>query len=142
MACPYFMPTDKFEGGGWPHPSRLPLGAGWTGRCCASIHEEPTPNEEDLREFCNMGYAAKCSRLPQKREWDAVRFSVSRDRGVLLSLWFVCELDHAPAAHGKLEYDVTAGNWTSCHSDSRIQRMADCYVESYLIRRGQNGRSS
>jgi hypothetical protein len=134
LACPFFMPVQKLDGL-WLHPSRLPLGAGWEGHCSAPGHEGTRPSDQDLQEFCNMGYAAKCSRLPSERECDAVRFSVSRDHGSRLSLWFVCETGHRPTTHGTLEYDVDRKAWISAHSDSRIQKMLECYVQSYLQRK-------
>jgi len=137
LACPFFMPVRKLEDGNWIHPLRLPLGSGWDGYCSAPGHEGVRPTDEELRELCNLGYAASCSRLPRERACDAVRFSVARDRGSQLLLWFVCEAGHRPAGHGTLEYDVSFGQWTSRHSDPRIQKMAECYLESYLLRRIQ-----
>ena len=136
LACPFFMPVEKLDGG-WLHPSRLPLGGGWSGRCAAPGHEGSQPSDEELHEYCNLGYAAKCSRLPSEREFDAVRFSVARDHGSRLLLWFVCETAHRPAKHGTSEYDVTQGTWTSSPSEIRIQKMLECYVQSYLQRRIQ-----
>ena len=135
MACPFFMPTSKLEDGGWLHASRLPLGGGWIGHCSAPGHEGTEPSTEQLREHCNLGYAASCSRLPVERTSDAVRFSIATDRGNLLSVWFVHELSHRPAGNGTLEYDLSLGQWISCHPDPRIQKMADCYLQSYLLRR-------
>jgi hypothetical protein len=91
-----------------------------------------------LHEFCNLGYAAKCSRLPAERDCDAVRFSVARDQGSRLQLWFVCETGHRPATHGTLEYDAERGQWISSHPDARIQKMLECYVQAYLQRRIQS----
>jgi hypothetical protein len=96
VACPFFMPTDKLADGGWLHPSRLPLGGGWIGHCSAPGHEGAEPTNQELREFCNLGYAAGCPRLPEERAYDAVRFSVAHDRGAQLMLWFVCESRHRP----------------------------------------------
>ena len=129
------MPTHKNEDAVWLHPSRLPLGAGWNGHCCAPGHEGATPSDQSLRDHCNLGYAATCAHLPKERAADAVRFSIARDRGSQLELWFVCELAHRPAGHGKLEYDVASGRWLSVHPDRCIQKMAECYLESYLRRR-------
>jgi len=135
LACPFFMPTNKLEDGGWLHPSRLPLGGGWTGHCCAPGHEGVEPTDQEVREFCNLGYAAGCSRLPKERAFDAVRFSIARDRGAQLQFWFVCESCHRPAGSGMLEYDLSVGQWVSSHADLRIQKMAECYLQSYLARR-------
>lgn len=137
MACPFFMPTNKLEDGGWLHPSRLPLGGGWTGHCSAPGHEGAEPTNQELRELCNLGYAASCPRLPKERAYDAVRFSIAHDRGAQLELWFVCESGYRPASHGKLEYDLDLNQWVSSHSDLRIQKMAQCYLQAYLLRRIQ-----
>jgi hypothetical protein len=137
VACPFFMPTSKLDDGGWLHPSRLPLGGGWIGHCSAPGHEGAEPTNHELRELCNLGYAAGCARLPEERPYDAVRFSVARDRGAQVEVWFVCESRHRPAGHGILEYDVSLGQWISSHPDVRIQKMAECYLQSYLARRIQ-----
>jgi hypothetical protein len=129
------MPVRKMEDGGWLHPSRLPLGGGWSGHCCAPNHHGVQPSDQELREFCNLGYAANCSRLPPQRTCDAVRFAIARDSQAQLSLWFVCEAAHLPASHGTLEYEISSGRWTRSHADPGIQKMAECYLESYLGRR-------
>ncbi len=134
MACPFFLPQRQMQNPPWPHPVRLPLGAAWAGQCTAPGHEGAQPNEEELKHGCNLGYARACARLPQQRACDAVRFSLARDRGGKLSVQFVCEIGHAPADHGILEFDSAAQCWTSPHSDTRIQTMAECYLQSYLQR--------
>ncbi len=138
MACPFFMPVQKLNGA-WLHPSRLPLGGGWSGHCSAPGHEGTQPSENELQEFCNLGYASKCSRLPAERDCDAVRFSVARDHGSRLLLWFVCEAGHRPTTHGTLEYDVSGMRWISSHPDLRVQKMLECFVESYLQNKIQRG---
>jgi hypothetical protein len=135
LACPFFMPAQKMEEGAWLHPSRLPLGAGWRGHCWAPGQEGAEPSGQELAEGCNLGYASRCARLPQERRCDAVRFSVSRDRGAHIALWFVCEAAHHPVEHGILEYQLATQRWTAAHADARIQKMAECYMESYLLRR-------
>src|SRR6202167_1461024 len=137
MACPFFMPTSRLDDGGWLHPSRLPLGGGWMGHCSAPGYEGTEPSNQELRELCNLGYAAGCARLPEDRAYDAVRFSIARDRGAQLELWFVCESSNCPASHGILEYDLSLGQWIRNHPDARIQKMAECYLQTYLVRRIQ-----
>jgi len=143
LACPYFMPIAKLENGNWPHPSRLPLGCGWSGHCTAPGHEEKTPSQDILQAFCNLGYATSCPWAPRERPWDAVRFSVSapglREKsGVMdtqarvLRLAYVCEKNHLPAKNGELEYDISRAVWIRRHDDPRIQKMAECYLDSYL----------
>jgi hypothetical protein len=135
VACPFFMPKGRFDDGGWLHPSRLPLGAGWRGECWAPGQQGTEPNHDELRELCNLGYASSCSRLPQQRNFDAVRFSVASDSSQGVTICFVLESAHRPAGHGWLTYDHSLAQWIAGHPDRRIQRMAECYLESYLRRR-------
>ena len=150
MACPFFMPVEKLENGAWLHPGRLPLGCGWSGHCTAPGHDGETLSRQVLEEFCNLGYAAGCSRLPRDRAWDAVRFAVAAERepaqpgksmanerapGRIVQLQYVCERQHQPAEHGKLEFDGAGMQWVRRHSDSRVQKMAECFLETYLAKR-------
>jgi hypothetical protein len=139
LACPFFMPTRKLAAQDlWPHPFRLPLGAGWRGFCCAPGHEGIRLSHQELRE-CNLGYALTCPRLPHTRECDSVRFGVAHDSGVKLLLWFTCEAGHRPVRNGTLEFDRLLNLWTATDPDPRIQKMAECYLESYLARKPQPG---
>ena len=138
------MPVAKLENGAWPHPARLPLGCGWSGHCTAPGHEGEIPSQDVLQTFCNLGYAGSCAWAPQERAWDAVRFSVSapvdfpRDKetrsaaATILRLVFVCERDHRPVAHGEFTYDLATAAWIHPHQDPRIQKMAECFLDSYL----------
>lgn len=60
---------------------------------------------------------------------------MTRDQGSQLTVCFVYELAHRPAGYGTLDYDVAWQKWISCHPDPCIQRMAECYLQSYLMRR-------
>lgn len=131
MACPFFMPVERLEGGAWLHPSRLPLGDGWRGLCTAASPDLPAPGEQHLQNFCNLGYAASCCHLPHDRLADAVRFSIARVSDNLIAVRYVCERDHRPGEHGTLEFVKAEQRWISAHPDSRIQKMAECYLESY-----------
>ena len=133
MACPFFVPREVLNDGSWPHPSRLPLGAGWTGECCAA-EAAHLPEPSEIREFCNLGYATLCPRLPHQRDWDAVRFSVAHIRDGQITLHYVCELAHAPVEHGRLTFDVNQETWLNVHADARVRRLADCYLQSYRTR--------
>lgn len=142
MACPFFMPMEKLENGSWPHASRLPLGGGWSGRCTAPGHEDVLPSQVELREYCNLGYAANCGRLPQERLWDSIRFGARTicGDGKSVAGWqvqvrYVCERDHRPVEHGTLTFDAVASHWELRHSDCRVQRMAECFLSSYLEKR-------
>jgi len=129
------MPTSRFDGGGWLHPARLPLGSGWKGHCSAPGHEGVEPTADELRDWCNLGYASTCSRRPQQHFCDAVRFSVARDGASQLTILYSCESAHRPAGHGRLDYDLASQKWISSHPDARIQKMAECYLQSHLSHR-------
>ena len=142
MACPFFMPMEKLENGSWPHASRLPLGGGWSGRCTAPGHENTVPSQDDLREYCNLGYAANCGRLPEERVWDSVRFGArtlpmdgTNLNGGQIQVRYVCERDHLPVEHGTLMFDAVGACWELRHSDDRVQRMAECFLASYVEKR-------
>jgi hypothetical protein len=133
MACPFFVPREIASDGSWQHPSRLPLGGGWRGGCCAS-GQEVVASDASLWELCNLGYATACPHLPAQRDWDAIRFSVARANTSVVTLWYVCEAGHAPRSHGKLSFDLERGVWLNPHSDARVQRLAQCYLETYRSR--------
>jgi hypothetical protein len=135
LACPYFVPREIVNDGSWLHPARLPLGAGWSGQCCASGNEV-SPTDASLHDFCNLGNAHTCPHLPRDRDWDAVRFSISGTSPEQITLWYVCELAHAPIEHGKLTFHRIEERWLNPHADSRVQRLAVCYLEAYHARQG------
>ncbi len=146
MACPYFMPLERLEGGTWPHPARLPLGAGWGGHCTAPGHEGKVPPQDVLEAFCNLGYASSCAWAPRERAWDAVRFAVcaphnlngrasgkfAGDAACTIRVRYVCEREHKPVTDGELEFDMENARWLRQHDDSRLQRMAECFLETCL----------
>lgn len=133
MACPFFVPLEILNDGSWPHPSRLPLGAGWTGNCRAS-GQEVAASERDIREFCNLGYATSCPHLPRLRDWDAIRFSVARAGREQVTIHFICELDHVPIEHGQLTFDLVNETWLNMRADERISTLAASYLHSYRSR--------
>lgn len=45
---------------------------------------------------------------------------------------YVCERDHHPVLHGDLEFDLSTMTWLRQHEDTRIQKMAECFLDSYL----------
>jgi hypothetical protein len=126
MACPYFFPTERHAAELWPHRHRLPLGDGWAGRCSIT---ESTCTDDEVRDFCNLGYARNCPHLPPDRSADAVRFGV-RAASRSLTVQYVCEREHAPAESGTLSFDPAAGVWTISHPNPMIQRMAECVIAS------------
>jgi hypothetical protein len=133
LACPFFVPREIVNDGSWPHPSRLPLGAGWTGNCRASGQELAT-SDTHIREFCNLGYATACPHLPPGRDWDAIRFSVANTNANQVTLWYVCEKGHAPVEHGRLIFDLANQAWVNPHVDERVRRLATCYIDTYRAR--------
>ncbi|MFZ0297711.1 MAG: hypothetical protein WAM13_05125 [Candidatus Sulfotelmatobacter sp.] len=148
MACPFFMPEEKLENGNWLHAGRLPLGCGWSGQCSAPGHEGETPSHEELREFCNLGYAKGCSRLPREREWDSVRFAArtvgDAQNGTegRIHVRYVCEREHRPAGSGTLEFDAFEARWVGRHRDDRVQRMAECFLQAFLEKKRKRAAAS
>lgn len=140
------MPLEKLENGPWPHPARLPLGCGWRGHCTAPGHEGELPSQDVLEAFCNLGYASSCGWVPQERVWDAVRFAVIAPAAKLgcdadpaqraIRLQYVGERDHRPVTSGELEFDLQESIWSRRHHDPRVQKMAECFLESYLRKKG------
>ena len=128
------------------HPARLPLGGGWNGHCTAPGHELEIPSQDVLETCCNMGYAGTCSWAPVERPSDAVRFAVSspartaranssgNEPARFVHLTYVFEHANRPASHGELQFDLSTASWVRRHEDARIQKMAECFLESYLRR--------
>lgn len=85
-----------------------------------------------MQQDCTLGYASNCPYLPAQREADAIRFAVSSESDSHISVSYACERNHLPASHGNLEYRIHDARWMSPHPDPRIQRMAECFVESWL----------
>lgn len=129
------MPTERLDAELWPHRARLPLGDGYRGLCMAPGREPSAPADGELKDFCNLGYAKGCPRLPQERHADAVRFIVTQDRDGQIGLYFTSEREHAPRQHGLLTFDRAQQRWLASHPDACVQRMAECYLQSYLSRR-------
>ena len=134
MACPFFVPIERAGDLALPQPARLPLGAAWRGTCAAPGHEREVPGNQEL-EGCNLGYAKSCSRLPERRACDAVRFGVVNDSGERILLQFVFETAYRPAGQGVLEYDATLKSWVLPHVEDGIQKLAECFLKTYLERR-------
>jgi hypothetical protein len=62
--------------------------------------------------------------------------------GGRIQVRYVCERGHRPAEHGTLEFDTVAERWEQRHRDSRVQRMAECFLESYVRRREEVTRAA
>lgn len=138
MACPYFIPTEILSGAHWPHRARLPLGEGWTGRCCAP-GVDTLPSDDEVRDFCNVGYALqyerKCTRCPQERDWDAIRLGVVGEDGAIVRLDYSCERDFAPVEHGVLTFDRGTSEWSAVHPDARVQSKAEAFMRVWVSKR-------
>jgi hypothetical protein len=134
VACPFFVPIERADDLAFPHPARLPLGAAWRGSCSAPGRADSIPTSQEL-EGCNLGYAKSCSRLPEKRNCDAVRFGVLSDSGEQVSVQLVFETNYRPAGQGLLEYDSVLKEWRSSHPEIRVQKLAECFLQAYVERR-------
>lgn len=128
------MPKEKNNELFWPFPHRLPLGAGFHGHCTAA-GKPLQPGDAELRDFCNLGYARGCDKLPANRQADAIRFSVAAEKEGEVIVSYTCERDHAPVEHGELRYRLSSTSWCAPHADPVLQRQAECYLAIYLERR-------
>ncbi len=136
MACPFFYPTVRHDAELWPFRRRLPLGDGFQGQCTAPGHEGTVPDDPAVADCCNLGHA-KCPRLPEEREADAVHFSIASDSEGVVCLHWVLVKQHAAASFGRLYFERASQVWSNPHPSVNVQRMAQCYLESYLTRRGE-----
>jgi len=59
--------------------------------------------------------------------------------GGRIQIRYACERGHRPVEHGTLEFDVFEARWVEPHGDSRVQRMAECFLESYLKKKTRQG---
>ena len=151
MACPYFMPVAKLENGNWPHPARLPLGSGME----RSLHGS-WPRRRNSGARCSGGIlqsgirqrlqlvAAGASRGMRCDSRSRRRPSLAepgtrcrRGSARILLLRYVCERNHRPVEHGDLEFDLSRATWLRRHDDARIQKMAECFLESYLKKKSE-----
>jgi len=115
----------------------LPLGGAWAGVCRAIPGDAWQPEAADQERRCNIGYArGLCSRFPDDAGPDAIRFTVSRDDGATLRLYYVVERDHHPFAHGPLEYSCSAIAVAGDRSDL-LNAQAEAYAASYLRRKSE-----
>lgn len=137
MSCPYFYPIEPRAGDSDSHAAMLPLGNFWAGVCRALPGEICEPEAEVARSLCHLGYArGQCRRFPADDAGaDAVRFTIRRDDGRALHLYYVLERDHHPLAHGPLEYSLAVAAFAAPPADPVVCRQAEAYVASYLRRK-------
>ncbi len=121
--------------GPWAHAPRLPLADSYSGRCLAQPLQPHFPPEEQQRDLCNCGYArGRCDRFPESADADAVRFSVIFHAKQRIRLVYILEKNHAPAAHGMLEFSTAAGRFLTPALSEVLERQARAYVEAYFRR--------
>jgi hypothetical protein len=137
MACPYFDPVSPRTPDIPPETATLPLGDIWSGVCRAVPETPMTPDATTEWRCCNFGYARRsCDRFPKARKGpDAARFAVRRDKGGIVTIYFVLERDHHPFSHGALEWSRQDGSFTTVPSSTLLLRQATAYVSSYLRRK-------
>jgi len=138
MACPYFHPTARFESSPWSVAPRLPLGDAFAGECRAprlSSQHPFQPDEERMREVCNVGYGRhRCEQFPAGFAADAVRFHVAKDAGALIQIQYIFEKDCWPGERGMLDCPA-AQQFSPAVADETLRRQAQAFVASYVRRR-------
>ena len=131
----------------WLHAARLPLGCGWSGHCTAPGHEGETPSQEELRDFCNLGYAGRLRRDCPAESAPGIPSGFGRanalsamaqesESGTRIQVRYVCERVIVPRSTAcwnsmRIEDEMCA----KPHPDRRLQRMAECFLTSYLRRK-------
>lgn len=91
------------------------------------------PEDHELRDHCNLGHAA-CSRLPEQRTADAIRFSARSAERYRIHVRYVYEKDCRPAGGGTLEYDEREHRWLTAIDDEKLQRQAECFLQTWRSR--------
>ena len=118
----------------------LPLGDAFAGTCCAVSGRPWQPDPASSRLLCNLGYArGRCDRFPPDTGPDAVRFTIRRDEGAILHIYYVLERDHHPFAHGPLEFVPATGTFAATPASPQFDQQARAYVASYLRRKAEAG---
>jgi len=135
VSCPYFYPVEPADADG--RAALLPLGNLWAGVCRAVTGYRCEPDQDSVRTLCHLGYArGHCRHFPAADTGaDAVRFTIRRDDGRALHLYYVLERDHLPFAHGALEYSLDCEAFTQPPLDTIVLRQAEAYVASYRRRK-------
>src|SRR5689334_19192331 len=139
MACPFFYPVARLERGAGA--KTLPLGDAWSGYCQVHPDHPSVPGDQSLVPHCNLGYAQDCPQFPSGSA-DAVRFSVSRDQSGIVRIHYVVEKGHLPVEHGPLAYSRDTNTFLVQHPNRMLQRQAEAYMESYLLRKSTSTCSS
>lgn len=127
---------------GQAQAAMLPLGGAWSGICLAAPADPWQPDSADRERRCNLGYArGSCPRFPDASGPDAIRFTITRDEGAVLRLYYVVERDHHPYAHGALDYARDSAAITCASAGpgtpSLLATQACAYAASYLRRKSE-----
>jgi hypothetical protein len=139
MSCPYFHPVQPDARPGDSRSAMLPLGDFWTGLCYAVPGRPHQPDSATLRSQCNFGYArGTCPQFPAGNGPDAVRFTISRDDGASLRLYYVIERDHHPFSHGSLQYSIADASFHPAAAGKDLLSQASAYVQSYSRRKSES----
>ena len=132
MACPFFWPGELLDSSRWARAPRYPLGAAWNGTCHANPIDVIRPEEQQMREVCNCGYARpRCSRFPADTKGDAVRFSIISREGDRVCMIYAYESQGAPRSHGTLNFFVDSERFEGS-DDKLLQAQARAFLWGYL----------
>lgn len=97
------------------------------------------PDSDELRRFCNLGYArGACVRFPRSTgAADAVRFSIAGDRNSVIDIVYILEKDYGPVRHATLVWNLAESGFSTALESPAVEAQARRFVESYLKRRVQ-----
>lgn len=120
MACPFFLPLQRFDAG---ITARFPLGDPYRGECHAGALPH-APGDATLLESCNMGYAAgRCDCFIAGDGPDAVRFAMGRNE----SIRYAREKNHFPFDAGELNapFEGLLGLQAQAFRGSYLRRLSN-----------------
>ena len=147
MACPYFMPVAKLENGAGRIPPGCPsdvVGADiarhpatkdscLTGQCSnpSATSDTPVAALVARRTRRGMRSGSRFQRPPISTREKSLQ-DVLMSRSVRFASSTFASARHLPVSHGELEFDLLQASWLHKHDDLRMQKMAECFLESYL----------
>lgn len=130
MACPCFVPVNRWDERDMVPARYYPLGDLYHGMCSAG-GREVAPGADAEVQWCNMGYArGQCPQCPAAGP-DAVRFAVVRETASGTEVRYAIEKDHLPFASGSTIWN----NGPDTPLAAALHAQMAAYVASYRRRR-------
>lgn len=134
MACPFFEPRELAASPQRPGV-RLPLLNEYAGVCNAS-GTQLAPAVTVLAAFCNQGYAYACPNHPSAGRPSAMRYSVTSQTELELTVTWIEEQAFTPLRQGTVRFEIVEGRATPTLPAVMAAQLT-AFCRSYLIRYAQ-----